>query len=221
MPEALHAGQAAAPADQHGQPAQESPLEQQQGLEPHLLVPASLTQRALAALKSAGAIPTHWQRGGRYGSRIAAELRPPEGQRARRTIPVLPTAAKAISAFLAAAAPTAAAQSAALPAEAVVELPSELQAVLSAEAGVALEYLPLTPARVPRSEAFDATVHPERTPATPATPAEGAAVCCWHSHRRQPPERPAFKFAELFAGIGVTIPANPTLILLRTTLLAE
>jgi hypothetical protein len=187
-------------------------------------VPPELTQRALAALKAAGAIATHWQHGGRYGSRIAAELEPPDGQlRPRRTIPVLAAAAEGISAFLAAvqkaAPPAALLPPAALP-PAAAGLPAELQAVLRSSGHVALRYLPQTPPRLPRLEAFDARVHPERAPSNSAPAVTAAAAAAGSSrslNANAGPERvtqqpeaaaaaaaaAAFTFVELFAGLGV------------------
>ena len=153
-------------------------------LEPQLLVPPHLTQRALASLKDAALLPTHWQRGGRYGSRIAVELAPEEGQRPRRTIPVLPAAAEGISAFLAAAAAEPGAQAAA-----ASTLPPALQAVLRADPHIALQALPRTAPRLLRPENFDATVHPERAPGAGARPEAAAGAV-------------KFRFAELFAGLG-------------------
>ena len=177
-------------------------------LEPQLLVPAELTQRALAALKAARAIAAHWQVGGRYGSRIAAEVEPDEGARPRRTIPVLAAAADAISACLAAAhggvggvggVPD-------LPSAAAAALPDELLAVLRSHSSVALRYLPRTAPRAPRAELLDARVHPERAPSgvgDTAHPSPAAVLRASSRRSRQTEQSAAFTFVELFAGLGV------------------
>ena len=107
---------------------------------------------------------------------------------------------------------------AALP-PAAAGLPAELQAVLRSSGHVALRYLPQTPPRLPRLEAFDARVHPERAPSNSAPAVTAAAAAAGSSrslHANAGPERvtqqpeaaaaaaaAAFTFVELFAGLGV------------------
>jgi hypothetical protein len=185
-------------------------MEQQsspQPLEPHLLVPPELTQRALAGLKAAHAIPTHWQHGGRYGSRIAAERlqERTETAGARRTIPVLTAAADRISAYLEVAQAVAGgAEKSALP-TAAASLPDELVAVLRSNSNVALRYLPCTMPRVPRAELFDARVHPDRAPSSPGTAVPADTTTISRRGRRQSEQPAAFTFVELFAGLGVRV----------------